>query len=145
MESPNGQVRQELCALGSQGRRYGGIISPAGEMITFLNALNEGKIVRRETLELMHNWRRWHFPLEYCLGTMYFALPRPMRLAIKMPPLWGHEGSTGSFLYYCEDLDLYLAGTVDQADSQTKPFFLMFEVMEAVQRYGSNPAEEGKL
>ena len=111
----------------------GGIVSTADEMIIFLKALNEGRIVGRDTLKLMHDWRGWRFPLEYGFGTMLFCFPRPMRLLIKMPPLWGHSGSTGSFLYYCEDSDLYLAGTIDQADSQTKPFFLMYKAIRNVQ------------
>ncbi|MBE9592602.1 MAG: beta-lactamase family protein, partial [Proteobacteria bacterium] len=34
----------------------GGIVSTAEEMIIFLKALNEGKIISRDTLELMHDW-----------------------------------------------------------------------------------------
>ena len=122
----------------------GGIVSTADEMIAFLKALNEGKIVGRETLESMHIWRKWHFPLEYGLGTMHFVLPRPMSLVTKMPPLWGHSGSTGSFLYYCPDLDLYMAGTIDQADAQTKPFFLMYKVVREIQRRAGNSAQENE-
>lgn len=111
----------------------GGIVSTADEMITFLKALNEGRIVTRDTLKLMHDWRRWRFPLEYGFGTMLFSFPQPMRLLMKMPPLWGHSGSTGSFLYYCKDSDLYLAGTIDQTDSQIKPFFLMYKAIRDIQ------------
>jgi hypothetical protein len=32
-------------------------------------------------------------------------------MLMKMPPLWGHSGSTGSFLYYSEDLNLYMTGS----------------------------------
>jgi len=42
-----------------------------------------------------------------------------------LPPLWVHSGSTGSFLYYSEDLDLFLAGTINQAESESKPFFAL--------------------
>ena len=112
----------------------GGIVSTADEMTIFLKALNEGRIVGLDTLRLMHDWRRWHFPLEYGFGTMLFRVPRPMRSLMKMPALWGHSGSTGSFLYYCKDADLYLAGTIDQADSQIKPFFLMYRAIRAIQR-----------
>jgi len=53
----------------------GGIVSTAEEMIIFLKALNEGRIVSRDTLKLMHNWHKLHFPLQYGYGTMYFKLP----------------------------------------------------------------------
>ena len=121
----------------------GEIVSTADEMIAFLKALNEGKIVGRKTLESMHIWRKWHFPLEYGFGAMHFVLPRPMSLVVRMPPLWGHSGSAGSFLYCSPDLDLYMAGTIDQADSQTKPFFLTYKVVrELPDAPAISPAED---
>jgi D-alanyl-D-alanine carboxypeptidase len=111
----------------------GGIVSTVEEMIVFLKALNEGRIVNSDMLKLMHNWHKLHFPLQYGYGTMYVKFPRFMNMVMKVPPLWGHSGSTGSFLYYSEDLNLYLAGTIDQTASQSKPFKLMSKVIKAVQ------------
>ena len=112
----------------------GGIISTAEEMIIFLKALNEGQIVSRDTLKLMHHWHKLQFPLQYGYGTMYFKLPRFINRVMKVPPLWGHSGSTGSFLYYSEDLNLYMAGSINQVESKTKPFRLMLRVMKAIQK-----------
>jgi D-alanyl-D-alanine carboxypeptidase len=112
----------------------GGIVSTAEEMIIFLKALNEGRIVSRDTLKLMHTWRKLQFPLQYGYGTMYFKLPRFVNWVMKAAPLWGHSGSTGSFLYYSEDLNLYMAGSVNQVESKTKPFRLMLKVMKAFQK-----------
>ena len=53
----------------------GGIISTADEMIIFLKALNKGRILRKETVGMMHDWHKLHFPLEYGYGTMRFKLP----------------------------------------------------------------------
>jgi D-alanyl-D-alanine carboxypeptidase len=64
---------------------------------------------------------------------MYFKLPRFMSKVMKASPLWGHSGSTGSFLYYSEDLNLYMSGSINQADSKTRPFRLMLKVMSAIQ------------
>jgi D-alanyl-D-alanine carboxypeptidase len=111
----------------------GGIVSTAEEMIVFLKALNEGKIIRSDTLELMHHWRKLQFPLQYGYGTMYFKLPWFMAKVIKMSPLWGYSGSTGSFLYYSEELNLYMAGSINQTESKRKPFILMIKVMRAFQ------------
>jgi hypothetical protein len=62
---------------------------------------------------------------------MYFELPGLMSKVTKLTPLWGHSGSTGSFLYYSEDLDLYIAGTIDNVGSDSKPFFtLIRDVMK---------------
>ena len=111
----------------------GGIVSTAEEMIIFLKALKEGRIVSGDALKLMHNWHKLQFPLQYGYGTMSFKLPRFITKVMKVPPLWGHSGSTGSFLYYSEDLNLYMAGSIDQVQSKSKPFRLMVRVMKAVQ------------
>ncbi|MBW2674306.1 MAG: hypothetical protein JRD89_12995 [Deltaproteobacteria bacterium] len=100
-----------------------------------MKALNEGRLVRKDTLKLMHDWHKLHFPLQYGYGTMYFALPRFINIVAKMPPLWGHSGSTGSFLYYCEDLDLYMAGSINLTESNSKPFRLMLRVMKAIHKW----------
>jgi D-alanyl-D-alanine carboxypeptidase len=109
----------------------GGIVSTAEDMIIFLKALSEGSVIRRDSLKLMHNWRKLHFPLRYGYGTMSFSLPGVLSKLMKVPPLWGHSGSTGSFLYYSEDLNLYMAGTINQTESRSKPFRLMWSVMKA--------------
>jgi D-alanyl-D-alanine carboxypeptidase len=108
----------------------GGIISTVEDMLTFLKALNEGKIIDKDTLQLMHNWHKLEFPLQYGYGTMYFKLPGLMSKLTGLTPLWGHSGSTGSFLYYSEDLDLYMAGTINHVGSDIKPFMLMRDVMK---------------
>ena len=113
----------------------GGIVSTAEEMIIFLKALNEGRIISRDTLKLMHNWHKLHFPLQYGYGTMYFKLPWFINMVMRVPPLWGHSGSTGSFLYYSEDSNLYMAGSINQVDSKIKPFKLMGKVVRVIQSY----------
>lgn len=110
----------------------GGIVSTAKEMNIFLKALNEGRIIRSGSLKLMHDWRKLQFPLQYGYGTMYFKLPWPISALTRIPPLWGHSGSTGSFLYYSADYDLYMAGSIDQTESKIKPFTLMAKVMRAI-------------
>jgi CubicO group peptidase (beta-lactamase class C family) len=111
----------------------GGIVSTAEEMIILLKALNDGRIISGDTLKLMHHWRKLQFPLQYGYGTMYFKLPWFINMVMKVPPLWGHSGSTGSFLYYSGDLNLYMAGSINQVESKSKQFKLMLRVMKAIQ------------
>ena len=101
----------------------GGIVSTAEEEIIFLKALNEGRIIHESTLKLMHNWHKLESPFQYGYGTMYF----------EPASLWGHSGSTGSFLFYSEELNLYMAGTINQTESNSTPFRLMMKVMQAIQ------------
>lgn len=107
----------------------GGIISTADECIIFLKALNEGDIVSLSTLKLMHNWHKLEFPFQYGYGTMYFELPPSQNI----PPLWGHSGSTGSFLYYSEEWNMYIAGTINQVEAKSTPFKLMISLMQVIQ------------
>jgi CubicO group peptidase (beta-lactamase class C family) len=68
-------------------------------------------------------------PFEYGYGTMKFEASPFINRAAKMPPVWGHTGSTGVFLYYAEGLDLYMAGTIDQTEDKVAPIMLMIKVM----------------
>jgi D-alanyl-D-alanine carboxypeptidase len=111
----------------------GGIVSTAEEMIIFLKALNEGRIISKKTVRLMHNWHSIHqFPIQYGFGTMYFKLPKIINNFMKITPIWGHFGSTGSFLFYSEELDLYMAGTINQVELKSKSFTLMQNVMKLI-------------
>lgn len=110
----------------------GGIVSTAEECIIFLKALNEGHLIKNDTLKMMHEWKKLNFPIQYGFGTMYFELPQFMNTIAKMPPLWGHSGSTGSFLYYSADYNFYIAGTINQTSSNLKPFILMRKVINTI-------------
>ena len=70
--------------------------------------------------------------MQYGLGTMRFRLPWLAAAATGLTPLWGHSGSTGSFLYYSPDDDLYMAGTIDQTEAKAKPFSIMRSVLKVV-------------
>ena len=64
---------------------------------------------------------------------MYFKLLWFINMVTKVPSLWDHSGSTGLLLYYSEDLNLYMTGSVTQVESKSKPLRLMLRVMKAIQ------------
>ncbi|HEX4004566.1 MAG TPA: serine hydrolase domain-containing protein [Acidobacteriaceae bacterium] len=125
---------RDVTATRSNGAYWadGGIVSTAAEMNVFLKALREGGLIRQESLDEMHEWKPMSRPLEYGYGTMRFELPWPVRALTGIPVLWGHSGSTGSFLYYSQDFDLYVAGTTDQIDGKMKPFLLIGRAIQTV-------------
>ncbi|MBN1439718.1 MAG: beta-lactamase family protein [Anaerolineales bacterium] len=109
----------------------GGVVSTVKDSILFLKALREGRILRSDTLESMHDWRPLrNLPFKYGFGTMYLEMSSVMGL--NAPPVWGHSGSNGSFLYYSEELDLYVAGTINQTEDRMTPFMLMADAMQAM-------------
>jgi CubicO group peptidase (beta-lactamase class C family) len=115
----------------------GGIVATPEDCVTFLKALNQGRIIRKDSLEKMHQWIRLAnpgMPFDYGFGTMKFEIPSFINRIAKVPPVWGATGSTGSFLYYAEDLDLYMAGTTNQVDDKITPIVLMIKVMKAFQK-----------
>jgi CubicO group peptidase (beta-lactamase class C family) len=84
----------------------------------------------KATLETMQRWNRIFFPFQYGYGLMRFKTPRFLSPFNYSPELIGHSGSTGSFLYYCKDLDFYMAGTINQMALKSAPFRLMLRVAE---------------
>jgi len=113
-----------------------GIYSTTGDMITFLRALMSGEVFQaRETLAAMQStWHRFGFPLdraalrspgwpiEYGTGLMRFRLPRLFTPTSAMPAVLGHTGSTGCWLFYCPELDVFLAGSVNEVTAGAIPF-----------------------
>jgi D-alanyl-D-alanine carboxypeptidase len=112
----------------------GGIVSTVQDAAMFLKALNEGRIIKKDTLKLMHQWRPIQNtgPFQYGYGTMEVTLPSAISWAVTVLPVWGHTGSVGSFLYYSPSQDLYIAGTINQTDDPLTALLLMIKAMQAI-------------
>lgn len=106
----------------------GGIISTATDGIAFLKALNQEKLISNETLALMQNWKSIHFPMEYGFGLDRINHPAMLQL-------WGHSGSSSSFLYYYEKDDLYISGTLNATDANRLSFDLIKQAVSIVKRF----------
>jgi len=123
-----------------------GIYSTAADMIAFLRGLMRGEVFRTpETLgSMLSSWHRFGFPLdraalrspgwpvEYGTGVMRFRLPRLFTPAAPMPAVLGHTGSTGCWLFFCPELDLLLAGSVDEATAGAVPFRTVPKILSAL-------------
>jgi D-alanyl-D-alanine carboxypeptidase len=108
----------------------GGLVSTAPECLTFLRAFFEGHLFDKALLDRMTTWNSIFFPLRYGYGLMYFKLPR-FFWPRPLPEFVGHSGSTGSFAFTCPSRSPYLAGTVNQVSSPSRPFFLMIDLVRA--------------
>jgi D-alanyl-D-alanine carboxypeptidase len=112
------------------------VYSTVGDQIASLRALLSGKLLDRpSSLDLMQRhckrfgfprdaaaWRAPGWPIEYGLGMMRFALPRVLAPIRPVPPVLGHSGSTGAWLFYCARYEVLLAGTVDEVSAGAVPF-----------------------
>jgi CubicO group peptidase (beta-lactamase class C family) len=110
----------------------GGIVSTVHESLAFLRAFLDGTLFPANYLEEMKQWKRIFFPLQYGHGLMRFKLPRIFSPFQASPEFIGHSGASSSFLFYCPDEDLYLAGTLNQVKEQSRPFRLMIDVIKAL-------------
>jgi CubicO group peptidase (beta-lactamase class C family) len=115
---------------------FGDLYSTTDDLLRFGRALFARTLFDHpDTAALMH--RRFHrfgfprslatirapsWPIEYGLGLMRFELNRLLAGGLRLPTLIGHTGSTGSWLWHLPELDLIVAGTVDQTTAATVPF-----------------------
>jgi D-alanyl-D-alanine carboxypeptidase len=112
----------------------GGLVSTVDETVRFGKAVMTGAYFRREeTLASMQKWNRIFFPFQYGFGLMRYRLPGWMSVGYA-PELMGHSGSSGSFFYYAPELDLYMAGTVNQMTTRMAPFRLIMKVSQLVRK-----------
>lgn len=125
---------------------FRGMYSTAGDTLAFLRALAHGEVFRNPaTPDAMHGrWHRFGFPLdraalqapgwpiEYGLGIMRFRLPRVFTPLRPLPGVVGHSGSTGCWLFWCPQWDVFLCGSVDEVTAGAIPYRMMPKVLDAV-------------
>lgn len=127
-------------------RSFGDLISTADDMLRFMRRLIRGEVFDNPaTLELMMG--RWHtfgfsfslaplspnWPIQYGLGMMRFQMPRLFSPFRPTPAVVGHTGATGSWLFYCVEQDVLLAGTVNQASAGAAPFRIVPKILAALE------------
>ncbi len=126
---------------------FGDLYATVDDLIRFMQALISGKVFAKpETARLMSEY--WHtfgfslnpvrlspgWPIQYGLGMMRFSIPKVFTSFKQIPAVIGHTGATGSWLFYCPELDVYLAGTVDQAAGAAVPFRILPELLQLLSR-----------
>ena len=111
----------------------GAIVSTGKDLINFQQALREGKLVTTETYKAMQEWVPEEKGMSYGYGLrkinfkeLFFALPK-----------WeviGHSGLNGTFMYYSSELDIYVAGTLNQLEASKEAVMLMVKVLMEINK-----------
>lgn len=111
----------------------GGLVSTTNDLVKFQQTLFSGEIISAETLKTMQNWIPETRGMEYGFGLRKISLKK---LFPTLPDLTiiGHSGSTGSFMFYCPELDVYLAGTLNQTDEVKNSVVLMVKVLTLIKK-----------
>ncbi|MFY0593541.1 serine hydrolase domain-containing protein [Roseivirga sp.] len=110
----------------------GGAIRSSGkDLNSFLKALVSGEVVSEANLEKMKQWTFESQGTYYGYGLRKWALKE---LSSDFPEfsLVGHSGSTGAFMYYCPELDVYLSGTFNNTDFLQKHILFLTEVLTVI-------------
>lgn len=132
---------------------FGDLLSTVADQLAFLRALLSGSAFNDPgTARRMHeNWNTFGFdpttprlpgwPIEYGMGMMRFGLPRWLTPFSPVPGVVGHTGSTGCWLFYCPDLDVYTCGGVDQVTAGAIPYRVTPKVLRVLRsRQRSSPS-----
>jgi D-alanyl-D-alanine carboxypeptidase len=127
-------------------RSFHGIYSTAADLIAFMRGLVRGDAFGdvRPLPAMQARWNRFGvprdraalrapgWPIEYGLGIKRFQVPRLFNGFRRMPPVIGHSGSTGTWLFYCPERDLYFAGSVDEVAAGALPYRLVPRMLRAL-------------
>ena len=128
-------------------KSFRGIYSTAGDTIAFLRSLVRNQVFQKEATfaHMQASWNRFGFPIdraalrspgwpiEYGLGLMRFQLPRVFTALKRLPAVVGHTGSTGCWLFWCSEMDMFFAGSVDEVSAGAVPYRLVPKILENLQ------------
>lgn len=125
-----------------------GIYSTGPDMIKFMRCLLNGSIFsKNDTLpSMISSWNRFGFPMdkgalrspnwpiEYGIGMMRFHIPRVFTPLVHIPAVFGHTGSTGCWLFYCPELDVFTSGTFEDVTAGALPFRLIPKMLKILSK-----------
>ncbi len=111
----------------------GGLATTAQDLLKFHNALFEEKLISKKGLRAMQQWTEESFGLSYGYGLRKLDLKK-INPDFERLTLIGHSGTTGSFMYYCKELELYFTGTFNQTDYQRKHVAFLMQVLAVIKQ-----------
>jgi CubicO group peptidase (beta-lactamase class C family) len=111
----------------------GGIVSTTQDLITFQEALFNGALLKTETLASMKQWIPETQGMYYGFGLRKIVFSE-LHSSLPEIEVIGHSGSTGSFLYFCPNLDVYISGTLNQTDEVNNSVVFVSNVLNIVKK-----------
>ncbi|WP_212006001.1 serine hydrolase [Chitinophaga sp. HK235] len=106
----------------------GQTISTAGDLIIFMQALTTGRLISQASLEKMMVWRKTWTGVDYGMGLMRVR----MHMFTRKYDVWGHLGSTGSFMLFNPVFDIYIAGSFNRSGFLTRGVMFVYRVLKAI-------------
>ena len=123
----------ELSSLKSLSADWGGggLVTTTADLISFLKAFNNDKIVKKETRFAMQNWVKETKGMDYGYGIRKVSIGKLTNTDNKLE-LVGHTGSTASFLWYNPQLDIYITGSLNKLEASKGAMILVFEILKII-------------
>jgi D-alanyl-D-alanine carboxypeptidase len=108
----------------------GGVTAPMEDLLKFMQALVQGRLLTHETIERMDDCAKFSIGIDYGYGMMKIRT-----IPIIMPRkfnCWGNAGSTGAFMFYHAGQDAYLIGSLNQFRYPAKGIRFMMRVIDTL-------------
>ncbi|MDZ5472943.1 serine hydrolase [Bacillus sp. 31A1R] len=107
----------------------GGIVSTTGDLLKFMKALVQYRLLDKETIEKMKSdCGRFFLGIDYGYGVMNIKT-----IPVLMPAKynsWGNAGSTGTFMFYHPATDAYIIGSLNQSGYGQKGIRFMLQIAD---------------
>jgi len=113
----------------------GGLLTTCEDLLKFDRSLMQGQLLPENALSQMQDWTPESKGMYYGYGLRRIAL-KELFFTLPDVHLIGHSGSTGSFMYYCPEWDIYLTGTFNQTEYLKEHVVFLAKVMTVLKKRG---------
>jgi len=111
----------------------GGLATSMDDLLKFQIALNTNALIEAETYAFMQTWTKESAGFYYGLGLRKINMKK-LFFAYPDLNLIGHNGSTGSFMFYCPELDVYVNGSFNQLEMRRKAVIFLTKLMSKIEK-----------
>ncbi|HSV85409.1 MAG TPA: serine hydrolase domain-containing protein [Levilinea sp.] len=108
----------------------GAVTAPLEDLLKFMRALAQGRILKAETLERMDDCAKFSIGIDYGYGMMKIRTV-PVVMPAKFN-CWGNAGSSGAFMFYHAGQDAYLIGSLNQFRYAPKGIRFMLRTIDTL-------------
>ncbi len=112
----------------------GGLVSTTEDLLSFIMALKNNTLIRKDTFDRMKDWARFAKGIDYGYGLMSFRFKDLFFLLSNKYNMWGNSGSVGAYMYYVPAFDTFLVGTFNQMGYEKKHVMFMLKVLRILSK-----------
>lgn len=111
----------------------GGLATTMDDLLKFQIALNTNVLISADSYQFMQKWTRESAGFYYGLGLRKINM-KGLFFTLADLNLIGHNGSTGSFMFYCPELDVYVNGSFNQLKMQRKAVVFLTKIFTKIEK-----------